>query len=88
MSYNIEITNINSLNIPKELFSELHTNLQNYRPNEETTDTFPETFNDDVSECIMIFFEKHKLSGIINFETEDGPFDLEYDNGILIEEKE
>lgn len=88
MSYNMEITNINELNIPKELFKELHEKLNDYRPNEETTDVFPSSFNDDVSECIMLFFEKHKLSGIIKFYTEDCSFDLEYNNGILKEEEE
>ena len=86
MSYNMQITNINQLNIPSNLFDELHSQLQDFRPEEITSNKFPESFNDDASECIMDFFEKHKLSGTIYLQTEDETYKLQYLEGVLIYE--
>ena len=86
MSYNMQITNINQLNIPSNLFDELHSQLQEFRPEEITTNKFPESFNDDATECIMNFFEKYKLSGTIDLQTEDETYKLEYLEGVLIYE--
>ena len=86
MSYNMQITNINQLNIPSNLFDELHSQLQDFRPEEITSNKFPESFNDDATECIMDFFEKHKLSGTIYLQTEDETYKLQYLEGVLIYE--
>ena len=49
---------------------------------------FPCTFNDDVSECIINFMEKYKITTEVKITLDDEEFDMIFVNGKLEEEEE
>lgn len=77
-----------------ETRNELLKDLLQFRPEDSVRVVdniiveFPCTFNDDVSECIINFMEKHKITTEVKITLDDEEFDMIFVNGKLEEEEE
>ena len=73
---------------------ELYKDLLQFRPEDSARVVdniiveFPCTFNDDVSECIINFMEKYKITTDVKIILDDEEFDMIFVNGELEEDED
>ncbi len=79
--------------IPVENRIELYKELLDYRPEDSarvvdnTIVDFPCSFNDDISECVIDFIYKYKLTTNVKITLDDEEFDMTFVDGNLDEEE-
>lgn len=80
--------------IPGEHRKELLGKLLQYRPEDSaiiicnSITEYPSIYNDDVSECIIDFMEKHKITTKVTVTLDEEVFEMYFLDGILEEDED